>query len=106
MRPVKWEKVKLEAQRIAQVNYTGSMEEHAITSYERPAIVALLEGVIDETYDWRGNLKQLQELVWERIENWDIRCVKGLHALFPGCLPRNCRYVVDYDKNGNLTIFE
>jgi len=88
MKPVTWDRVKLNAQRCANVNGT----------YD--AAYALLAGIEDGTFDWRGNLEKLQEAVWERIERWDIRCIRKLHELFPTCLPRDCKYAVDMLDDG------
>jgi hypothetical protein len=92
MRPVKWDQVKLKACQEASLPET------------RTASYALLAGVEDGTFDWRGNSKQLQEAVWERIAHWDIRCIRKLHELFPRCLPKNCKYIAVLRDDGHWWI--
>jgi hypothetical protein len=51
---------------------------------------ALVEGVQDETFDWKKNTETLKKLVIKRIENWDIRMVKKLIDLFPKIVKTSC----------------
>ncbi len=99
MRPVKWERVKLRAQQAAGVRATGYCGWDGDSATMAP-VYALMAGVEDGTFNWRTNLTRLQELVWDRIAKWDIRCLRKLHELFPPCLPRDCRYVVEQDDKG------
>lgn len=94
MKPVKWENVKLRAKREASLSDTEAW------------IASLLESAADGSFDWRGNLESLQELVWDRIDKWDIREVKKLHDIFPRCLPKDCRYAADLMDDGNWWIVE
>lgn len=94
MKPVKWETVKLRAKREANLSGTKGW------------IASLLESMIDGSFDWRTSLENLQELVWDRIEKWDIREVKKLHDIFPRCLPKDCRYVADLRDDGEWWIIE
>ena len=89
MKPVKYETVKLKAQREAYVK-----------NMDKAVCASLLQGVTDGTFDWRNNLDQLQEKVWEVIKQWDIRRVKTLHELFPSILPKGCKYVIDCTDRG------
>jgi hypothetical protein len=69
-------------------------------SQTRVTPYALLAGIEDGTFDWREHQKKMLDAACERIEHWDIRCVQKLHELFPSCLPRNCRYVVELRDDG------
>ena len=105
MRPVKWDAVKLKAQQAANIGAYNHYDSNGVRM-ENPACYALLEGVADKSYDWRGKLNELQALIWDRIVRWDIRCIRKLHELFPSCLPRDCKYVVDYNDKGEWVVFE
>ena len=88
MKPVKWETVKLRACRDANLRGYG------------PEIAAVMEAVACGTLDWRGKYKELQELVWKRIQAWDIRQARKLRELFPSCLPANCRFEAFENEKG------
>jgi len=91
MKPVKFDRVKLRAMQEANIS---------LESPDKAACYAMLDGVADGTFDWRKNFGKLQKLVWDRIDKWDIRCLKSLHMLFPACLPKDCKYIVEEGDDG------
>ena len=93
MKPVTFSRVKQRAVQQACVTLDD------ILSNSRCAYYAMLEGVADGTFDWRKNHQKLQEIVCERIKKWDIRCLKRLHMLFPNCLPKDCKYIVEQSEH-------
>ena len=90
MKPIKWEKVKLKAQQQAQV-----------THLDDTCICAICEHIFENKSHWRKGVFDIQERVWNIISKWDIRCVRKLHELFPTCLPKDCKYAIELQNDGD-----
>lgn len=89
MKPVKWERVKINAKKIADgilLNQGGGY--------------VLWESMNDGTYNWRNTFYNFQELIRKHIDKWDIRCIRKFHKLFPSCLPNDCTYQVEMKNDG------
>ena len=102
MKPVRWETVKRRAMSAAGLHESVRF----IVGHADAGAYALIAGIEDGSHDWRTKLLELSRLVHDRIRRWDVRCVKELHALFPDCLPSDCRYVVDMNEAGEWMITE
>jgi hypothetical protein len=119
MKTMKWDTIKREAVLIAVGN------ESYI--YENLAPYAILAGIADMSlgfsrpdknssprlgFGWRKNAVELRNKAIHIIEHWDIRRVKSLIDLFPGCVPKYCLgkvpecYVADNDKAEWMVCFK
>lgn len=92
LKPKKWEKIKLEAQRKANIQNDS-------------VLYAVMEGVACGTTDWRGKLDELQALVWGTISKWDIRKVKTLCDIFPGIVAKDCLFICEMDERGEWVVY-
>lgn len=93
MKPRKWSEVILNAQQKANLELF------------RNGPSALLMSMLNETFDWKKEYGNMQEVVWETIANWDIRRAKELCTLFPGIVAKDCTFTYEYNEKGEWVIF-
>ena len=106
MKPIKWKTVKEKAKRNANITGYNNYDGCTLHNGHYAAGYALLESIADNTFDWRNNLDKLQKLIYQRIDNWDIRCVRSLHTIFPKCLPKSCHYHIEMSNDGEWWIIK
>lgn len=93
MQPRKWKQIKLEAARRARI------------TLDNGGAAAVLAAMTRGSTDWRTELTALQQQVWTVIDNWDIRRVRALCALFPGIVPRDCMFICELNDRGDWIVY-
>jgi hypothetical protein len=97
---IKWDALKNKAKDMAVGNIPYC--------FEKMAPYALIEGIIDNSFNWKQNVTILRNKVIQIIDNWDIRRVKTLIDLFPGIVStsnRN-RHITCYMDDNWMVSFE
>jgi hypothetical protein len=77
----------------------------------QPAVIAsiLAKNLEGQGKNWRDNYEELRTLVIKTIDNWDVRNVKSLIALFPSIVNKshaepNAPCCVEIDDNGHWCV--